>query len=86
MSPALSRGAGPADSLILDFRPPGLRENTLVLFYATQSAALGYSSHRKVAHRRVEFFPVRSGLCTVNSHVLYSGGEEGVEGASGQRS
>lgn len=41
-SPGASRGQGPADTLILTFRPPELRENTFLLFYGTQFVVVCY--------------------------------------------
>ena len=37
--------------LILDFRTPGLQENTFVLFYVTQFLRICYSISRKLIHR-----------------------------------
>ena len=36
---------------ILDFWPPELRENILLLFYATKSVVIFYSGHRKLIQR-----------------------------------
>lgn len=45
------RERGPAHTLILDVRPPGLRENEFLLFYATQCAVMCYNHLRKLTRR-----------------------------------
>ena len=48
-SPAeTSEGTNPPDTLIQDFQLSELRENELLLFYATKLMVISYSSHRRL--------------------------------------